>query len=459
MTDAAELAAEVGLVLDPEQRLILEAMLARDAVTKRPVFEACVVEPRQNGKTWALMAAVLYDLIIAEDKLIVWSAHEFPTAMRSFKDFKNLIEASDLLSSRVHKVNNANGDEGFEFRGGQELRFRARTKAGGRGLAGDKVILDEAFALEDTHMGALLPILRTRKAAQVRYASSAGLPKSAVLRGLRDRGRAGGDPSLAYVEWCAPEDCAADGCDHARGVAGCACDNEAHWLSSNPSLRYRRDDWVEQIRNERRAIPPEEFAREIMGWWDDPQVGERPYDSTAWAALAEHASLPREGAVPVFALDVNPNRSRAVIGGCAGRVDGLAHVELQEYQSGTGGIVAAARALCDKHGAELVVLADGAAASLIPDLTEAGVKVRKYSTVDFAAACGLFGDGITGGLLRHIGQDELTDAIAVARKRERDGVWTLTRKGGDIAPLVACLLAYHAWSIDNNDYDVSASIF
>jgi hypothetical protein len=194
-----------------------------------------------------------------------------------------------------------------------------------------------------------------------------------------------------------------------------------------------------------------------MGWWEDPILGEKPYDAKAWAALTDLNSLPAADAKPLFGLDVNPDRTRSAIGGCASRLDGLAHVELQEYQAGTKHIVKAAKALHDKHDAEFVVLADGAAKSLIPDLEEEGITVRKYSSMDFADACGRYKDGITDELLRHIGQDELADAIEAARKKERDGVWTLTRKGGDIAPLVACLLPFHAWLIDNNDYDLMES--
>ena len=54
-------------------------------------------------------------------------------------------------------------------------------------------------------MGALLPTLTTRPMAQVVYASSAGGLDAAVLRGIRDSGRAGNKPRLAYLEWCDPD--------------------------------------------------------------------------------------------------------------------------------------------------------------------------------------------------------------------------------------------------------------
>ena len=39
--------------------------------------------------------------------------------------------------------------------GGQRIKFKARTNSGGRGLTGDKVILDEAMFLMPSQMGSL----------------------------------------------------------------------------------------------------------------------------------------------------------------------------------------------------------------------------------------------------------------------------------------------------------------
>jgi hypothetical protein len=75
----------------------------------------------------------------------------------------------------VKRIYNGNGEERIEMNGGARLLFKARTKTGGRGLTGDKVILDEAFALQPGHMGALLPTLSVRPDPQVLYGSSAGL--------------------------------------------------------------------------------------------------------------------------------------------------------------------------------------------------------------------------------------------------------------------------------------------
>jgi hypothetical protein len=300
-------------------------------------------------------------------------------------------------------------------------------------------------------MGALLPTLSARPNPQVRYASSAGLEDSEILRGVRDRGRKGGDPSLGYIEWCAPEDaCGTESCDHSLGREACALDDPEMWRRANPAMD-RRISQV-NIAAERRALAtePEEFARERLGWWSNPGAASMPYKPDAWRKLVDLASRRAEDAVPVFCIDVNPVRSRSAIAYAGHRDDGLVHVELADYRPGTGWVVKRAVELWGKFKSPFYVLSDGAAASLIPDLEDAGVKVETYTSGDFMAACGLFGDAITEGLLRHIDQDEVADAILMARKREREGAWTLARKGGDIAPLVAHVVAYHALVADRS---------
>lgn len=446
--DAAELAEQAGLLLDPEQRLMLDVFLAEQS-DGRPVFETCVVEPRQNGKTVAAMAAVLYDLFVAGDRMVVWTAHEFATAMTTFREFKGLLAGAPFLSSRVARENNANGEEGFVFSSGAELRFRARTKAAGRGLAGDKVILDEAFALEASHLGALLPILSTRQSAQVRYASSAGLERSEALRGIRDRAYGRSSRSLAYVEWRAPMGCA-DGCTHDLGVAGCCCDDPAAWQQANPGLPRRRSDWKDHIRAERESLKsaPGEFVRERMGWWDEPvDVADLPYPVQAWQQLAvsvdEARSMRDESSVPTFGIDTNPVRTWSAVAWCRDRVDGLRHVEVADYRPGTDWVVGRALALCDRFpGARFGIAGDSQAVTFVPELERAGVDVETVKSRDLALACGLLADGIREQTCRHLDQDALNDAVRMARRRELEGAWALARKGGDIAPLVAVVLAH-----------------
>jgi hypothetical protein len=440
----ADLSASCGLVLDGEQRLALDLMFAERDDDTWAAFEWAVICARQNMKTALLQAAVLGDLFITDARLVIWTAHLFDTAQEAFRDLDALIGSNDDLSRRVRKVSRANGDEGFELKSGARLKFKARSKTGGRGLTGDVVILDEAFALGASEMGALLPTLSARPNPQVRYASSAGLETSGILRGIRDRGRAGDDPSLAYVEWCAPEkSCATTDCSHALGVHGCALDDPEMWRLANPAMdrRITRD----HIASERRALSlePEEFARERLGWWSDPGGADLAYPYNEWSKLAEPASQMTDD-YPVFFIDTNPIRSRTAIAVAGLRDDKLHHVEVVQFSDRTGWVASRCADLAEKFpNATFGWLKDGAAASLAAEFERAGVEVHPMDSRGYVAACGSMYDAVVNRSFRHIGQEQLDDAVVNAKKRQLEGAWALARKGGDISPLVAAVCARH----------------
>lgn len=202
--EVAERCEAVGYPPDGEQRMVLDDVFAMDPAGKVAAFEAAVIAARQNLKSGAFKQCALSWLFVSEVDLIIWSAHEFNTARETHRDLANLIEGSDELRPRLKAVNFGNGNEKIELRSGQRILFKARTKTGGRGLSGDRVVLDEAFHLHGDHMGALLPTLAVRPDPQVLYGSSAGLSHSDVLRAIRNRGRSGRSARLAYIEWCAP---------------------------------------------------------------------------------------------------------------------------------------------------------------------------------------------------------------------------------------------------------------
>jgi hypothetical protein len=276
--EVADLAELAGFAPDPEQKLGLDLIFAVDRRGKSAAFEFCVVCSRQNLKTGLFKQAALGWLFITDQNLVVWSAHEFNTAQEAHRDMAALIENCAPLSRRLKRVYSGAADKSIELTTGQRLIFKARTATGGRGLSGDKVVLDEGFALHPSHMGALLPTLSVRPDPQVVYGSSAGLSDSDVLRGVRDRGRAGGAGRLAYLEWAAPLGGCQPLCDHLPSRPGCALDRVENWRAANPLLGRTRLNGtgltVEYVAAERAALPPMEFARERLGWWDEPDAGQ-----------------------------------------------------------------------------------------------------------------------------------------------------------------------------------------
>lgn len=441
-SEAADLAAQLGIVLLPTQRFLLELLLAERADHQWAAFETTAILPRQLGKTLCLQVALLHDLFVRGVHRVTWSAHVTRTCHDTFAQLEQWIAGTDWLRQRVAKVSHAAGAEGVILKNGSRVDFLARTSGSGRGLAGDVVVLDEALELVPSMMGALIPTLTSRPNAQVRYGSSAGVLKSEVLRGLRDRGRTGGDPTLGYAEWCAPTGCADPRCWHGLDAAGCALDDEHRWQLANPTVGARVS--LDYLRSERRALPPREFARERMGWWDDPPAaaGQLLPD---WPDRVDAAAQPTR---PVFGVDLGEDRL-ASIGVAWRRPDGAVQVMVDvdtggRVSAGLTGSQTAARLveLLGRWQGSRVVLG-GPAVGFEDDLREAQVRLAQLvmlSSADFAKACGQVDDRVRDGGLWHGNQTPLNVAVTAARWRSAgtggERAWQLKDAPG-IAPLAA----------------------
>lgn len=478
----ADLAAAAGLALDPWQRLVLDVGLGRTELGRWACFECGLVVPRQNGKGSVFEALELGWLFLMRERLVVHTAHEFKTCADGFRRVLELVENNDWLRKRVAKVNHAHGEEGIKTTAGAELRFMARTSGSGRGFTGDKVVLDEAYALTPAHMAALLPTLSSVDDPQLWYGSSAGMESSVMLRGVRDRGRTGDDPRLGYLEWCAlltddPDD-----------IASAA--------KANPALGRRIS--VEYIENERRSLAltsPTEYRRERLGIWDDESGAAGVIDLEAWAALLDDES--RIVGPKTFAVDVTPDRAWTTVAVAGRRADKLDHVELVKHQAGTRWAAPLLAELVRLWRSGPVVLDPASpAGSLIADLDELGVPVATVNGREYAQACGAFFDAVMppppgaapaelatsldqawpgpvteptaaapaahAPTVRHIGQAPLTAAVAAARRRQIGEAWGWGRRHTDavISPLVAATLALHGHrSRAEPDYDLLDSFY
>lgn len=439
--EVADLAELAGFTPDPEQRLALDMLFAMDAAGRAAVRDFAICAPRQNLKTGLLKQAALGWLFITEQRLIVWSAHEFPTSQEAFRDMEVLITSCPDLEREIKQIHYGNGEESIELTGDRRLKFKARTKSGGRGLTGDKIVLDEAMYLRATHMGALVPTLRAVKDPQLVLAGSAGMIDSDVWRGYRDNGRAGGDPTLGWLEYCDPDQggCEQPACTHQYGVPGCALDDRRRWWGCNTALGRRITE--ETLASDRRRLPPGEFARETHGWWDDPPSGSAIIDMIAWRELGGQFTL---GDPVTFSLEIPLDRSRALIGAAGPSSEPeRVQVEVAHVEPGTDWTVG----WLGRNGARSVVL-DGAgeAASLVPALEQAGITVHKVTGAERAQACGGFYDAATQGTLSHLNDPDVTGALTAAKwKQIGEGARAFSRRQstGDISALYAVTLALH----------------
>jgi hypothetical protein len=175
-------------------------------------FEYGELCSRQNGKTLLAMVRALAGLFLFDEHTILWSAHEYRTAMRSFKDMRALLDQVGTpagpnlvdVDGIPVKVNNTNGEESFlRLDTRQEIKLVARSKGAGRGFSTDCMIIDEAFAYDERQQDALMPTLTARPNPQIIYLSSPPLTgdTGGPLYALRRRAERGGDDTLGWRDW------------------------------------------------------------------------------------------------------------------------------------------------------------------------------------------------------------------------------------------------------------------
>jgi hypothetical protein len=470
--DVAKLA---GLNLDAEQELAIRSMMVHDKYGNYVASEICIIEARQNGKTThVLIPIALWDLFLRPPDDIIWTAHRFKTSSLAFTDIQNMIDGTYEFRRRVKKIIGGHGEESIELINGAVLYFLARSKSGGRGLGGKRPTLDEAFALQSGQLGALLPTILARPDAQVMYGSSACLTDSDVLRELVKRGRAYNDDTLAYVEWCAQggwdkPTCALRNCNHHRSIEGCALDRPENHQAANPA--YLRRIMPRSIATLRKAMTPQEFGREILGWHDPEPIGAvQPIALGDWQACRDELSRVHGPVCIMF--DVSPDRSTAAIAIAGKREDDIDHGELIKYDDGVDWlvdeIVKLSRELKlrrirmdGKTRPAIVCDPAGPAAALLPALRKRKIDPVLMTARDMGAACGGLQDAVAAGpsAWRHIGQGQVDLAIEGAVKRDiGDGAWAFGRKVSakvsvDICPIVAVAGARWALAVSKPPFE------
>jgi len=471
--EAVEYAAGGGLVADDWQADILNVLLAIRPDGKWSCADVGIVIPRQNGKGSCLEIRALAGMFLLGEELIMWSAHEYKTAMEGFRRLKAVVKSLGTqvgnnenlfnIDGSLVKFNNTNGEEGIErLDTEQRIRFVARSKGSGRGFSGDCVIIDEAYAYTLEQQDALMYTLSARPNPQIIYTSSPPLDAATgePMFALKDRAEAGGDVALGWFDWGAP--------------AGIDIDDRDEWAKSNPALGIRIS--LEAVENERRKDPAGDgFGRERLGIWPVRRK-DALIKPEQWKSLVDVDS---QAVDPVaFAVDITPMRDWASIVAYGLRADGLGHVVVVEHRPGTNWLRDRLVELRDRHNPVAICLDPaGPAANLLLDLEKVGIvrpedpekpelgDLAVPSGREYAGACGAFVDAVKNATLRHIDQAPLASAIDGVKTRPLGDAWAWGRRAGnvDISPLVAATLARWAFEarahlINNDNYNILDSV-
>jgi hypothetical protein len=278
--------------------------------------------------------------------------------------------------------------------------------------------------------------------------------------GIRDRAEAGTARRMAWFDYGLPG--SLDRLDEID------LDDRANWYAALPSLRSGRvrEESVQAMRD---LLPTDAgFAREILGIWPPGLGGAfRIISEQDWLDALD-ADSEIDGPF-VLAAAVSVDRARSSIAAVGARSDGLLHMELtstplrMDNRNGAGWVIPRILEICRRRRPLLIVLDEfGPTGSLIAPLRRAledefgpdGPEVVGLGTAAVARAWGMFFDGVSGldragRNLRHIGQKELTSAIAIADVRSlgEGKTWDRRAPTADITPAVACTHAVLGWEL------------
>ena len=445
--EVLELLERLGINLDPWQLDVLYASLLRRG-EYWAAFAVSVCCPRQNGKNEILQARQLVGALILGEKLQIHSAHLADTCMEAFTRLDDLIDANEWLLDRVDFVRRTNGREQIGFVGGARIRFRTRTRGGGRGFSGSPVYLDEPMFLPVIAQNAILPVMSAQPDPQVWYTGSAvdqlEHQDGIVFAGVRERALAGEDDRLAYFEWSvdapAPDELGED-----------IANDPAVWAATNPAFGIRISP--EYIKAEQHDLGQRGFAVERLGVGDWPDT-----DLNADAVINFETWMENEDAAaslldPVcLSYDVSPDR-RSTISMSGLDYQGRKCIEVVECEIGTGWVPIKIAELCEEHEVvELVCDGFGPANAIATHVEEkTGRIVRRLKSGEYADACGMFANEVEEHALIHMGQERLTNSVRGARVRPLVDRWAWSRSKSktDPGPVISSSIAL--WSMVDRD--------
>lgn len=445
----------------PWQWFELWGLLLRNAAGLWLHREGCLVDTRQQGKTWIMVARILYGLFYLGETC-VYSAQRGQTADAVFARVVAIIESRPSLLRRV--VSKTGGSQGrgditVRARNGKlaHLRCGVRSTDLGRGLDQiDLVIFDEAYNLTEAEVAALAGAQIASPNAQTIYTSTAPVasihPSCYIFAGVRERGLAGHrdparvDAELWYSEYCAPPPPADE-----RERAAARLDQELWRLASPSHGVISKDRDIDAVRKALcvNADGVALWEADYLGWgeWPVNEEGREPVIpiEEVWVPLTnKHPELTgqrtlsiarsQDGARWYFTCGQRTMAGRIALEcGYAGKV----HL---------GQAAAALLTVVEKlDPAAVVIEGHDPGVDIVPAMARLGIEIHKTSLPEFSVACAGFIDAAFAGDLEHGDQPILRECLESAAMRELPrGDRVIDTREGAVAPLVGYALAHWA---------------
>lgn len=434
--DAIELASAFFGKPLPWQEYICRVMLARNKQDKYACKVFAMSVPRQNGKSWSVRARCFYGLVCCGEKILFTCQHS-DTADEMFKDLSEVFE--DEENTELHAillaVRKANGQQAIYLKNGGYIRFTTRTNSLARGKTYDVLVYDEAQELTVGQQAASLPAISAGdlKNPQTIYLGTPpdGQCAGTVFKTMHDRVH-GGQSKAAWLEWSATE--IGDVADRSR------------WYSFNPSLGTILA--LDAIVAESESMPPDSFARERLGWWDNNVSHiEHLIDLKDWN-LCETADPPDNG-VMTAAVKFSPDGATCALSVCLKPEIGVPYIECLTSRSLSNGVGWLADWLYKRKDKIAVIAIDGRAGTtaLVAKLNELGMThkaIKLPTSKEFSGAVSMLVNAVNEHQISHYGQQSLTDSATKSAKRNigSDGCGFESTADADATLIESCALAY-----------------
>jgi hypothetical protein len=437
--------------LSPSQELRLRNGMATRADGKWAASRVGDFGGRQGaGKTDTILARILAGVLLLDEQLIIYTAHEYPTANEIFLRLLGLFDNwNDLGRELARPPKKAHGDQGFELVGGRRILIKTRTGKSGRGFAkADLLVYDEAQHLQPEHVAGSGPAKLAHPNPQSWYAGSGGLDSSVKAWEMRRQAITGKGGRLSYTEHTAQSVSIVDG---SFVLVNPDPEDRDAWAQANPGLgRWVSEEGMEDMRAELGDL----FLREGLCVWE-PEPGALtggPISLARWAELIDSESA-IVGEVST-AIDVSPDLKWATVASAGLRRDGHIHVEVGRRQPGTEWVVPFATAN-PQHGPYRVA-GSSPAGFLLPLLAEAGVDTVDVPAGDVTQACARLITAVDDGAIHHLGSNEIAAALSNATIVNRGDAraWSRVKSSGDISALVAATIAVGGVTADDADPQV-----
>lgn len=242
--------------LMPWQRHVLESQLATDETGHLLHRRSLVSVARQNGKSVAMKALILWWLLKqpihrGEKQLIITAAHKLDLSVAMFQELAPMLEAKFGAKAKW-----SYGRNELTMPDGTTWLIQATSGAAFHGRSPDLICVDEIWDVSsDVIFNGAIPSQRARRNSLASFWSTAGTEDSKAFLKLReeglaqiDRGEAG---RLYMAEWSPP-----------TGVDPL---DEVFWPMANPALGHTLD--LETIRDESKSPDQMSFLRASLNIW------------------------------------------------------------------------------------------------------------------------------------------------------------------------------------------------